>query len=258
MMVTARRQLGLFGVLLTLNALCVFIPFVLGLQNQFVPNREISIPTTSYPPWFLGLANAGLVLVLYGLLGIAGLWFARKLELPGVFREGAGWQRWIIQPMRIGGVVGLLIILIDRIFASTESWDGFEHPPFPMSLIASFAAGIGEEILFRMFVMGLWAFLIYLLLRRWSIPKSVALWVGNVIGALVFTAGHLPSVMFLLHVKTPAEIPPVVLIELVLLNGLVGLVAGERYIKDGLIAAAGVHFWTDIVWHVLWPLTFGA
>ena len=30
--------------------------------------------------------------------------------------------------------------------------------------------------------------------------------------------------------------------------------AGERYMKDGLVAAAGVHFWADIIWHVVWPL----
>jgi len=39
-----------------------------------------------------------------------------------------------------------------------------------------------------------------------------------------------------------------------LLNGMIGLVAGERYMKDGLVAAVGVHFWTDIVFHVIWGL----
>jgi hypothetical protein len=42
--------------------------------------------------------------------------------------------------------------------------------------------------------------------------------------------------------------------EILLLNGVVGLVAGDQYMKEGLIAAAGVHFWTDIFWHVLWGL----
>jgi hypothetical protein len=45
-----------------------------------------------------------------------------------------------------------------------------------------------------------------------------------------------------------------VLADLVVLNGLVALVAGERYMRDGLVAAMGVHFWADIVWHVIWPL----
>jgi hypothetical protein len=60
--------------------------------------------------------------------------------------------------------------------------------------------------------------------------------------------------MLIVGVETPAGLPPLVLAEIFLLNGVLGLVAGERYIKDGLLAAAGVHFWADIVWHVLWPL----
>jgi len=36
----------------------------------------------------------------------------------------------------------------------------------------------------------------------------------------------------------------------------VALVAGERCRRDGLVAAMGVHFWADIVWHVIWPLVF--
>lgn len=51
-----------------------------------------------------------------------------------------------------------------------------------------------------------------------------------------------------------ADLSPVLLIEVFLLNGLIGLVAGQRYLKDGPVAAAGVHFWTDIVFHVMWGL----
>ena len=78
--------------------------------------------------------------------------------------------------------------------------------------------------------------------------------IANVIAALAFAAGHLPTAMLLLSATTPANIPTLVLAEVFLLNGLVGVVAGERYMRDGLIAAAGVHFWTDIIWHVIWPL----
>lgn len=44
------------------------------------------------------------------------------------------------------------------------------------------------------------------------------------------------------------------LVPLDRLFAVVGLVAGQRYIKDGLVAAVGVHFWADVVWHVVWPL----
>ena len=48
------------------------------------------------------------------------------------------------------------------------------------------------------------------------------------------------------------ELNPVLVLEIFLLNGIIGIVAGWRYMKDGLVAAAGVHFWTDVVFHVIW------
>ena len=60
--------------------------------------------------------------------------------------------------------------------------------------------------------------------------------------------------MMLTDVATPDQVPPLLLVEMFLLNGLLGLAAGERFMKDGLVAAIGVHFWADIVWHVLSPL----
>lgn len=236
-----------------MNALLVFVAFALGLPNQLMAGREMPGPLARMPGWLLGLANAGIVLVLYGLLGLAGVWFARKLSLPGIYREGAGWRHWVVVPMAIGGALGLVLIVGDGLFArASETWAGFPHPEFPLSIIASATAGIGEEILFRLFVMGLWAFLLDLVLRRWK-ARRLSLWAGNVIASLAFGAAHLPATMMILGVSTPAELPSVVIAELFVLNGLVGIVAGERYVREGLIAAVGIHFWTDVVWHILWP-----
>jgi membrane protease YdiL (CAAX protease family) len=235
------------------NAALAFLSVTLGLQDQMLAAQGMSSPLPSVPPWVLGLANGAIVIVVYGLAGIGGLWLARRLQLPGSYRQRAGWREWFLIPLALGLTVGIVMTLVDRIAASAGDWSGFDHPPFPFSLIASAAAGIGEEIIFRMFVMGLWAFLLNLILRRWK-ATHVALWAGNVIAALAFGAGHLPAAMVLLGVASPAQIPPLVLGELFALNGMVGLVAGERYMRDGLVAAAGVHFWADIVWHVLWPL----
>jgi hypothetical protein len=202
----------------------------------------------------LGLANAGIIFVVYGALGMAGLWFARRLGLPGVFKERAGWRQWVRIPMALGAILGAVLVFVDYLAASLGDWGGFEHPPFPLSLIASGTAGIGEEIMFRMFVLGLWAFLLNLVLKRWG-GREAAFWGANIIAALAFGAGHLPATMMLLGVTTVSSIPPLVLGELFLLNGLVGVVAGERYLRQGLVAAVGVHFWTDIVWHVLYGLS---
>jgi membrane protease YdiL (CAAX protease family) len=80
------------------------------------------------------------------------------------------------------------------------------------------------------------------------------LWIANVIAALAFGAGHLGTLLFLTGASSVAELNPVLLAEVFLLNGVIGLIAGQRYMKDGLVAAVGVHFWTDMVFHVVWGL----
>ena len=80
------------------------------------------------------------------------------------------------------------------------------------------------------------------------------MWAGNIIAALAFSVGHKPGIMVILGVTKPAEIPVFVMAEIFLLDGTLSLVAGERYMRDGLVAAMGVHFWVDIVWHVIYPL----
>jgi membrane protease YdiL (CAAX protease family) len=233
--------------------LLAFSTFAFGLQKELLAGQEMPAELVRMPGWVLGLANAGMIVVIYGIAGAVGLWLGQKAGLPGVFRAGAGWRIWVWRPLAFGLVVGVLMVVGDRVAAALGRWDGFAHPGFPMSLIASATAGIGEEIVFRGFVMGLWAFLLNALLRR-SGNTTVALWVANVIAALAFAAGHLPASMHLFGVQSPLELPVVVLAELAVLNGLVALVAGERYMRDGLVAAMGVHFWADIVWHVVWPL----
>ena len=189
------RQFFVFGGLIATNALLVFGALALGLPNQLMAGQEIPEPLASMPGWLLGLANAGIVLILYGLLGLAGIWFARKLSIPGIYREGTGWRQWVVVPMVIGAALGVVLIIGDGLFArASEDWGGFPHPGFPLSIIASATAGIGEEILFRLFVMGLWAFLLNLALRRWNAGRF-ALWAGNGIAALAFGSALLPVPM---------------------------------------------------------------
>ena len=88
-MSTNRGQLVVFVVLVVVYALLAFLTFALGLQDQLLPKEGISSPLPSVPSWLLGLANAGLIVALYGLLGMAGFWLSRKLDLPGIFREQA-------------------------------------------------------------------------------------------------------------------------------------------------------------------------
>jgi membrane protease YdiL (CAAX protease family) len=157
-------------------------------------------------------------------------------------------------PLIIGVLCGLALILGDKIFSRFNELGQFPHPPFPVSILASLSAGIGEEIAFRGFFFGLWALILRWLFRRFN-GQTAALWIANILAALAFGAGHLGGAMVIVGASSLTALSPVLLVEIFLLNGIVGIAAGQQYIKSGLIAAAGVHFWTDVVWHVLWGLS---
>lgn len=248
-----KNQLAILGLLVAVYAALALAAYVFVPMEQLTSGQPIPSVLTSLPRWLFGVASAVFVLVFYGLLGLAGLWFSVRLGLPKVYRTSAGWRNWAWRPMVWGLAIGVIMVIADRIIASVGGVKGFPHPAFPFSLIASASAGIGEEILFRFFVMGLWA---YLLTRILKSPSGItaSLWAGNVIAALIFSASHVPTAMVLLGVQSPADIPVPTIVELVLLNSAVGLAAGVGYMRQGLIAAIGIHFWADIVWHVIWPL----
>ena len=253
--VTHRKQLIVLLILLIVYALSAFASYAFFLDLLMASNPiQTPMPNLGVSNAVLGLANAGIVLVGYGLFGLAGYWLARKVGLPGIYSPDGNLRRWVFTPLLIGLVSGVILLVGDLLFAPINGLGRLIHPPFPVSILASIAAGIGEEILFRGLVFGLWALLLTWLFRRFN-RRTTALWIANVIAALAFAAGHLGTAMFLVGAASPADLNPFLVLELFLLNGIVGLAAGERYMKDGLVAAAGVHFWTDVVWHVLYGLT---
>jgi hypothetical protein len=227
----------------------------------FFPLSQLSLPaqaahagSATMSPWVRGLAGAVMAFVMFGPLGLAGYWLARKLELPGVYRSGATWRDRLVVPASLGLVRGMVLVVIDHTFVAAGSTFTLPHPAFPFSVIASACAALGEEIIFRCFALALVAFLLGLILRGDS-RRTLVLWVANTIAALLFSTGHLPGAMVFLNVTSLGAIPAAAWAEIFLVCTLVGLVAGERYARDGLVAAIGVHFWTDVVWHVIWPLT---
>lgn len=247
-----RKQLTIFIILLLAYAFSAFAVYAF-FTDQLVIMMGVPLPDMGVSNVVIGLANAGIVLVFYGFLGIAGFWFARKLGLPGIFSEDGNWQRWFVSPFLLGLICGVALVLGDLLFAPINNFGRFVHPGFPISIFASISAGIGEEIVFRGFVFGLWGIILNWVFKRFN-GRATALWIANIIAAIAFGAGHLGTIMFLAGASSPAELDPVLLVEVFLLNGIIGIVAGDRYMKDGLVAAAGVHFWADIIFHVIWGL----
>ncbi|MFC7046941.1 type II CAAX prenyl endopeptidase Rce1 family protein [Halobacteriaceae archaeon GCM10025711] len=110
---------------------------------------------------------------------------------------------------------------------------------------------MGEEIVFRLFLIPLvvWLLSVKLLHGR---HRTLAFWTAAGLSAVAFTVAHLPSVLFLLGTRSIGAVPPVLLGELFVLNGLLSLVAAVLFRRSGFLAAVGVHFWTDVVWHVVY------
>jgi membrane protease YdiL (CAAX protease family) len=252
---THRKQLTVLVILLVVFAICTFASYAFFLDLLVASNpTPAPMPDMGVSNAVLGLINAGIFLVLYGVFGLAGYGLARRVGLPGIYSPDGSPRRWVVIPLLVGLAAGVIMLLVDLLLAPVNGYGRLAHPPFPVSILSSITAGIGEEILFRGLVFGLWALLLTWLFKRFN-GRAAALWIANLLAALAFAAGHLPTAMFLTGAATPAEINPVLIGELFLLNGVIGLAAGQRYMKDGLVAAAGVHFWADVVWHVLYGLT---
>lgn len=232
---------GLIITLAILAATSVFLPFPGLLPTQDLPaSRPV-----------LAFVNAAIMLVLYGGLGFIGLRLSQRLGFPDIWDpEVSNRQRFLI-PVLVGVAIGIFLILADLLFSKLHTLGALPHPPFPTSLVVSAVAGIGEELIFRLFVVSFLTWLIsYVILeKRW---QNQIFWIVAIFSALAFAFGHIPSVMALLDLKAVGELPPVLMAEIILLNGVVSLFAAYYFRKFGFLAPVGIHFWTDVIWHVVW------
>ena len=110
--------------------------------------------------------------------------------------------------------------------------------------------GIIEEVMLRLFVMSLIAFIIWkLFLRRHDKAPACALIISNVISALLFAAGHLPATLMLF-----GRLDAIILARCFLLNGGFGLIFGYLYRKHGIqyamLSHALLHVISQAIWYI--------
>jgi membrane protease YdiL (CAAX protease family) len=122
--------------------------------------------------------------------------------------------------------------------------DTFPIPALWKRLLACFYGGIDEEILLRLFLFSLLAWLIGF---AWRLPDGKptlgVLWVANIVAAVLFGLGHLPTTAALV------TLTPLLVVRALLLNGLLGVAAGYLFWRYGLEAAMLAHFSADLVVH---------
>ncbi|MCL5435914.1 MAG: CPBP family glutamic-type intramembrane protease [Patescibacteria group bacterium] len=238
-----------FGLLITL-ALCAYASVYLPTGN-FVVTQAPSPELAQIPKHVLALANAGIVLVFYGILGVLGLWLSRKAGFPAVWDSQVSVKQRFYTPALVGLAGGLVIIVGDLVLSQFNTIGHFAHPPFPTSLVAALSAGIGEELLFRLFFMSFWFLLLSFFFKK---NQTMLFWFVAGLSALAFASAHFPAIFYLYGYRTITDMPMALVWEIVVLNSIIGLLCAWQFKKAGFLAAVGVHFWTDIVWHVIYGL----
>jgi len=151
----------------------------------------------------------------------------------------------------LGVLAGIVIILFSFLFTSASSvLQGAELTvPLWKSFLASFYGGIGEEILFRLFVMTVIVWIFYKIKKTpEGKPTTIGISLAIIITAILFGIGHLPITGSII------AITPLVIARAIVLNGIGAIIFGWLYWKKGLESAMISHFSADIVLHVLFPL----
>ena len=87
--------------------------------------------------------------------------------------------------------------------------------------------------------------LVYFLLSKLVSSGPVKIWGAILLSALLFGAGHLPTLFAL----GPA--PPQAIARVLLLNGAAGILFGWLYVRHGLLASMVAHASADLVVHGL-------
>jgi hypothetical protein len=237
--------------------LLVFVLAALSALSVFLPQGNVAggVPVQAMPASkpVMAVVIAGMMLVFYGGLGWLGLLLWRKLGYPDIWDTQVNQRQRFLIPALIGAGCGLGLVLIDLVFSRWSPIGRFAHPPFPTSLVASATAGIGEEIIFRLFYVSFWVWLLSRVLLRGKGQNAVFVLMA-IFSAVAFAGSHLPTVMFLYGWQTMTQVPPVVLVELILMNSLIAIFAAFLMRKYGFLAAVGIHFWADVVWHVLYGM----
>lgn len=186
----------------------------------------------------------------YGLfLGALGIVLGKK---TGLWKdETALTRRPLIASILVSVFGGLVLILSDILFFGRYSqaiMDSYAAKPSLAFLLGCVTYGaVIEEIMLRLFMMSLIAFILHILFdRRSKTPSTWMLIAANILSAALFAAGHLPTTAVLLGLS------PMILLRCFLLNGGIGLLFGWLYRKYGLryamIAHGGCHVVSKLIW----------
>ncbi len=229
------------------------IPLALEIFRPLIQ----SAPPPTVPLPLLVVVGVAQNLVLFGLLIGVGLWLARTLALGAPLLEP--WLYHETSPVRLrdslkyGALVGVAvgIVLLVIIIPAASHLPGL---PFVSAsranvwkrVLVCFYGGIDEEILSRLFLLTLLAWLGTRVFQKQKAGLSpLTFWIANITVAVLFGLGHLPGAALVMHIT------PTVVVLALALNGIAAISFGYLYWKRGLESAMIAHFCADFVIYVV-------
>ena len=219
------------------------------LLDSYPPQMQQQILAQGITEPILGLITA-VQSAGYGIvLGAIGIFLGKK---TGLWKDERHLEKKpLMITLAVSVVGGLTLILPDMLFFGTYSQailDSYAvKPTIPYMLAAVLYGGVIEEVMLRLFMMSLVAWILHQLFwRKQEKTPVAALVAANVIAALLFAAGHLPATALLMGIT------PMILFRCFLLNGGIGLLFGWLYRKYGLryamLAHGGCHVVSKLIW----------
>ena len=197
----------------------------------------------------IGMVQIGLYALLAGFIGFL---LSQRLGLMRPLRLE---RRRLLSGILWGAACGVILSLDKWTFArwipalrgSYESASRFDLVSW---LTAVLYGGVVEELLLRLLVMSLIAFLGWKLFFRshTRVPICVLI-AANVLSAMLFAAGHLPATQLQF-----GQLTPLLLLRCFLMNGAFGLVFGSLYRRHGIQYAMIAHALAHIVSRTIWLL----
>lgn len=230
------------------------LPYTLTLQEGLLQNLPVPLP-------FLMAAQVIQSIVLFAVTIFIGLYLAKKVGLGLPILEGWLEGREVKSYLKsilgisigLGILASILIIGLDYLFSFAGSTSSVvlaqTIPPAWQGFLSSFYGGINEEILLRLFLMTLIAWVIFKIKKtEEGKPTNGGMWLAIILAAVIFGIGHLPTALAI------ATLTPLLIIKVITLNAVGGIIFGWLYWKKGLESAMISHFSADIVLHVILPL----
>lgn len=234
----------LLGVLSGIGTLCVF-PYLLAIMPQIAAGLQAK----HVPVAMLVAGQSIQALVLCGVLSWIGLRLGHRLGLDAPLLRAWACR----QPLSSRGGLGVsamlglaagAVVLGMAIGFGPLAPGAAPRVGLPERLAAAFYGGITEEVLSRLFLMTLLAWLLGWLRRgRGGLAPPWVYWASIVVSALLFAAGHLGTALATLGAA------PMVIVRTFVLNTIPGLLFGWLYWRRGLEHAMLAHFCADLVLH---------